>query len=283
MGLIAAKCSQCGCKLEIDPTRQRNFCPACGTEFIQEKVVDNKVTNIQNQTNIYLTNKEPRNIEADKNLLNLFFYSMDFDNLKRKALDVIENDKNDKFAQFLYQADFKVINQTSSIKLVEFQETPVLDYFVNNVGKIDLDFTKFIFGLFMRETSNFDADVVYKILINNVNNLNLSNNQLLSFYKDIVRDSCVVNDKFIEIYLLQNNNLSLVANILNNNNTNLAKLIIHDLQEKKMGEDEIRLLNDNYNTNINTNTKFKGIMAGVIIAVFAVFMIIVILQSNFTK
>ena len=90
MGLIAAKCSQCGCKLEIDTSRQRNFCPACGTEFIQEKITNNQITNttIQNQTNVYVTNKTPRDAEADANLLNLLFYSMDFDNLRQKALNV---------------------------------------------------------------------------------------------------------------------------------------------------------------------------------------------------
>ncbi|MDY2696417.1 MAG: hypothetical protein SOV27_04575, partial [Eubacteriales bacterium] len=64
MGLIAAKCSQYGCKLEIDTERQKNFCPACGTEYIQEKVTNNQITNIQNQTNVYLSSNNE--VKADE-------------------------------------------------------------------------------------------------------------------------------------------------------------------------------------------------------------------------
>lgn len=41
MGLIAAKCSECGAPIEVDETRKFGFCPNCGTKYVTQDVVQN--------------------------------------------------------------------------------------------------------------------------------------------------------------------------------------------------------------------------------------------------
>lgn len=37
MGLVAAKCAQCGAAIEVDESRESGYCPHCGTKYITEK------------------------------------------------------------------------------------------------------------------------------------------------------------------------------------------------------------------------------------------------------
>ena len=41
MGLIAAKCTQCGANIQIDDTKEAGICEFCGTAFITEKAINN--------------------------------------------------------------------------------------------------------------------------------------------------------------------------------------------------------------------------------------------------
>lgn len=41
MGLIAAKCTQCGANIEVDGTKETVICRYCGTAFIKENVLNN--------------------------------------------------------------------------------------------------------------------------------------------------------------------------------------------------------------------------------------------------
>ena len=45
MGLVAAKCTQCGANIEVDDSREAGICPHCGTPFITEKTINNYNTN----------------------------------------------------------------------------------------------------------------------------------------------------------------------------------------------------------------------------------------------
>lgn len=40
MGLITAKCTQCGANIKVDDTKESGVCEFCGTEFITEKVIN---------------------------------------------------------------------------------------------------------------------------------------------------------------------------------------------------------------------------------------------------
>jgi uncharacterized membrane protein len=44
MGLIAAKCTNCGANIEVDDSKEAGICSHCGTAFITEKVINNYVT-----------------------------------------------------------------------------------------------------------------------------------------------------------------------------------------------------------------------------------------------
>ncbi|MBD5135728.1 MAG: leucine-rich repeat domain-containing protein [Lachnospiraceae bacterium] len=52
MGLVAAKCTQCGANIEVDDTKEAGICKYCGTAFIIEKAITNYNTYITNNTNI---------------------------------------------------------------------------------------------------------------------------------------------------------------------------------------------------------------------------------------
>ncbi len=41
MGLVAAKCTQCGANIEVDDTKEAGICKSCGTAFITEKAITN--------------------------------------------------------------------------------------------------------------------------------------------------------------------------------------------------------------------------------------------------
>lgn len=60
MGLIAAKCTQCGANIKVDDTKEAGICEFCGTEFITEKVINHYEINaeniIVNSDNINLSN-----------------------------------------------------------------------------------------------------------------------------------------------------------------------------------------------------------------------------------
>lgn len=54
MGLVAAKCSQCGSSIEVDESRKQGFCPYCGTKYITEDIIQNNYTTNYNTS--YVTN-----------------------------------------------------------------------------------------------------------------------------------------------------------------------------------------------------------------------------------
>ena len=51
MGLVAAKCTQCGANIEVDESKEAGICKYCGTAFITEKVITNYNTYITNNNN----------------------------------------------------------------------------------------------------------------------------------------------------------------------------------------------------------------------------------------
>ena len=42
MGFVPAICSQCGGKIQVDTSREKNYCMHCGTLFVVEEVLQNK-------------------------------------------------------------------------------------------------------------------------------------------------------------------------------------------------------------------------------------------------
>lgn len=48
MSLVAAKCTECGAQIEVDSSKEGGVCKYCGTSFLTEKVINNYITNVQN-------------------------------------------------------------------------------------------------------------------------------------------------------------------------------------------------------------------------------------------
>ena len=51
MGLVAAKCTQCGANIEVDASKEAGICAHCGTAFITEKVINNYIIHNHNTVN----------------------------------------------------------------------------------------------------------------------------------------------------------------------------------------------------------------------------------------
>lgn len=51
MGLVAAKCTQCGANIEVDDSKEAGICKYCGTAFITEKAITNYNTYVTNNNN----------------------------------------------------------------------------------------------------------------------------------------------------------------------------------------------------------------------------------------
>lgn len=62
MPLVAAKCTQCGASLDVDPEKEAAICPFCHTPFITEKAINNY--NTTNITNIGSINAGVVNVES---------------------------------------------------------------------------------------------------------------------------------------------------------------------------------------------------------------------------
>ena len=56
MGLVAAKCTQCGANIEVDASKEAGVCAHCGTAFITEKVINNYTIHNHNTVNNNIAN-----------------------------------------------------------------------------------------------------------------------------------------------------------------------------------------------------------------------------------
>ncbi len=57
MAFVAALCTQCGGKINVDDSKDTGICPYCGTTFVTEKVINQYVINIQDgvdTNNLYI-------------------------------------------------------------------------------------------------------------------------------------------------------------------------------------------------------------------------------------
>ena len=53
MGLIAAKCTNCGANIEIDENTTKSTCPYCGAEFVRETTTNNTINNMKIENAIF--------------------------------------------------------------------------------------------------------------------------------------------------------------------------------------------------------------------------------------
>ncbi|MDE5802320.1 MAG: hypothetical protein K2I22_05310 [Lachnospiraceae bacterium] len=74
MGLVAARCTQCGANIEVDDTKEAGICKFCGTAFITEKAITSYNTYVTNNfagANINVVGGDIKNLlEIATNSLN---------------------------------------------------------------------------------------------------------------------------------------------------------------------------------------------------------------------
>ncbi len=56
MGLIAAKCTECGANIEVDQTKKAGVCPFCGCAYVTQDAIVNYNTTIINNNSITADN-----------------------------------------------------------------------------------------------------------------------------------------------------------------------------------------------------------------------------------
>ena len=73
MALVAAICTSCGGKINVDNSKEAGICELCGTPFVTEKVIQNfvtnNVTNVTNNNSFAGANIQMRNGPSDDTLL----------------------------------------------------------------------------------------------------------------------------------------------------------------------------------------------------------------------
>ena len=65
MAFVASKCTQCGADIQIDDSKESGFCSNCGTKFVTEKLVTQKITNVEQQVNYYVNTDEKGHASDD--------------------------------------------------------------------------------------------------------------------------------------------------------------------------------------------------------------------------
>ena len=101
MGLVKAKCTNCGANLKVDNHTKTGICNHCGATFLTEDVIINNITNINYTENI---NGIDSNRQAVLEKLLTEYYNGNFndiDNIKEYALKVQEFDLNNVLADFV--------------------------------------------------------------------------------------------------------------------------------------------------------------------------------------
>lgn len=89
MGLVAAKCTQCGANIEVDDSKEAGICKYCGTAFITEKAINTYNNNITNNINVNSSGNTINISSADK--------SNEYLTIARKSRDNDDVEKAEKF------------------------------------------------------------------------------------------------------------------------------------------------------------------------------------------
>lgn len=185
MSLKAAKCSECGASLKVDITKERGFCPNCGTEFITEKIINQNVTNVEKQTNIYIGENPLENEIKQCKVLLMCLKNKDINNLSQRALNILELNPENEIAQLVYDCDFNlIINNTANISFINFNLLPITNFFQKNSGKVDIEFSKLMLNLIKEKyPDNFRTEDCVNSIFDNVENLEGKDDEVKSFFR----------------------------------------------------------------------------------------------------
>lgn len=136
MGLVAAKCTQCGANIEVDDTKEAGICKFCGTAFITQKAINNYITNntynIQNATLIIPT----RNVENIKKLGNEEYQKGNYDKAYEYFSEVLEVNED---SECIFKR--KIIDQLRDLKQLAFTYFPkILQPYYESINMAEVSY-----------------------------------------------------------------------------------------------------------------------------------------------
>lgn len=193
MSIVAAKCPQCGANLQVDNSKEAGICPSCGTPFITEKAVNNyqvQVTqNIGTVINVGETTFEKEKKQA--NVLVMLLSNLDIPPLKDRALRVLDLNPDNSFAMMIYSCDFREIPVLGEYKVYAFNEAPLVRYFNENKGDIDLDTSAMFVRVLCRcPASTEAATAIMRCILDNINARAESVDKVGTLYNAMLGDLC---------------------------------------------------------------------------------------------
>ena len=213
MGLVAAKCTQCGASITVDSSKDAGICPHCNTAYIVEKAIKNYNTtnNIQNQTNIYYGESEFEKEKKQCKVLLMLLNNMDLQYLKDRALKVMDTNPENSLAQMIYDCGFNV-NTYSDYTFLEFNEQPLQTYLKKECGNIDAETSiTFIKAIVLKMETGPNLSEMVNIILKNISMQDIDGEALYNTYNKIADE--ISNVGGIES-MLYASKLSKVAGIL---------------------------------------------------------------------
>lgn len=173
MGLVNAKCLNCGANLKVDNQSNTGTCKHCGASYITEDVIINNITNIHYSETI--NGVDLKRQAVLENLLIEYYYDRfnDIDNIKEYALKVQEIDINNALAKFVV---FKNIDSSKDIKelLASKNLNISLDLFIILLNSCDEDINIAIINNLKRYELQMDKLLVLKTLIEKYYKINFT-------------------------------------------------------------------------------------------------------------
>ncbi len=187
MGLVAAKCTQCGASITVDSSKDAGICPHCNTAYIVEKAIKNYNTtnNIQNQTNIYYGESEFEKEKKQCKVLLMLLNNMDLQYLKDRALKVMDTNPENSLAQMIYDCGFNV-NTYSDYIFLEFNEQPLQTYLKKECGNIDAETSiTFIKAIVLKMETGPNLSEMVNIILKNISMQDIDGDALYNTYNKI--------------------------------------------------------------------------------------------------
>lgn len=178
MGLVAAKCTQCGANIEVDDTKEAGICKYCGTAFITEKAITNYNAYITNNNNFAGANINIVGGDIE-NLLELARNSLEINNEKEtlkyceKALEIDVKNSDAWFIKM--QAEkIRVVKAEKSIENAKSIEA--ISVAGNNSIKYTPDYqkesrTREVHSFYLESTSSFLSSMKISVEYDDVDTL----------------------------------------------------------------------------------------------------------------
>lgn len=237
MGMVPARCTQCGANITVDESKEAGICENCGTPFITEKAINNYITNIQNttnvekQTNIYLGENLFEKEKRECKLLFMLLNKMDLQYLKDQALKVLSVNPDNSIAQTIYDCDFTV-EYYNEYLFLEFDEQPLHQFLEKECGNIDAETSlTFIKALLCKAANDTNVANLVKLIFKNLSKQNLDNDSLYNTYKTIAMLVGNLDQINTILYTSKLNKALGVINMFNDSSSSVDNF--NDASEKK--------------------------------------------------